>query len=121
MSENRKHLRLPVASTTFIELESPALKENSRGTVVKCKTLNVSRGGLLVILDREVPIGAILQIGVDLADDNEPTLYLSAEVRWCTRAEESGMRRDGWYAGFQVLNSEGSDVERWTRLIKSME
>ncbi len=120
MSENRKHLRLPVASTTFIELESPALKENSRGTVVKCKTLNVSRGGLLVILDREVPVGAILQLGVDLAND-EQTLYLAAEVRWCTRAEDSGIRRDGWYAGFQVLNSEGSDVKRWVNLIKGME
>ena len=120
MSENRKHLRLPVASTTFVELESPALKENSQGTVIKCKTLNVSRGGLLVILDREVPVGAILQLGVDLADD-EQTLHLAAEVRWCTRAEESGMRRNSWYAGFQVLNSEGSDVERWVELIKSME
>ena len=120
MSENRRHLRLPVASTTFVELESPALRGNSRGTVAKCKTLNVSRGGLLVILDQEVPVGAILQIGVDLSDD-EQTLYLAAEVRWCTRAEESGMRRDGWYAGFQVINSEGSDVERWVNLIKGME
>lgn len=121
MSENRKHLRLPVASTTFVELESPALKENSPGTVIKCKTLNVSRGGLLVILDREVPVGSILQIGVDLSEDDEQTLYLAAEVRWCTQAEESGMRQDGWYAGFQVLNSEGSDVERWVKLIKAME
>ncbi|NND67402.1 MAG: PilZ domain-containing protein [Halioglobus sp.] len=120
MSEKRKHLRLPVASTTFIELESPTLKENSQGTVVKCRTLNVSRGGLLVLLDREVPVGAILQIGVDLADGDQ-TLYLAAEVRWCAPAEESGMRRDGWYAGFQVLNSEGSDVTRWIELITSME
>ena len=87
MSEKRKHLRLPVTSATFVELESPALKEDSQGTVIKCKTLNVSRGGLLVILDREVPVSAILQIGVDLSDDEE-TLYLKAEVRWCT----AGMR-----------------------------
>lgn len=120
MPENRKHLRLPVTSTTFVELESPALQENCRGTVIKCETLNVSRGGLLVVLDREVPVGAILQIGVDLANE-EKTLHLAAEVRWCTRAEESGMRRDGWYAGFQVLHSAGSDVERWVELITGLE
>ena len=28
---------------------------------------------------------------------------------------------NGWYAGFQVINSEGSDVERWVNLIKGME
>ena len=34
--------------------------------MITCKTMNVSRGGLQVILEEELTVGAILQIGVDL-------------------------------------------------------
>lgn len=120
MSEQRKHLRLPIDSTTFIELESPGIADNSKGVVVTCKTLNVSRGGLLVTLDQRIPIGAILQIGVDLPDA-EDTLYMAGEVRWCTPAQNTAIEENGWYAGFQILNSADSDIDRWIDLVGSME
>lgn len=120
MSEQRKHLRLPIDSTTFIELESPGIGDNSKGTVVACKTLNVSRGGLLVTLDQRIPVGAILQIGVDLPEA-EDTLYMAGEVRWCTPAKNTAIDEGGWYAGFQILNSADSDIDRWVDLVGSME
>lgn len=120
MSDKRKHLRLPIDSTTFIELESPGIGDTSKGIVVACKTLNVSRGGLLVTLDQEIPIGAILQIGVDLPEA-EDTLYMAGEVRWCTPAENAELDESGWYAGFQILNSADSDIDRWVELVGSME
>lgn len=107
-------------STTFVELESPGIGDSSRGKVLACKTLNVSRGGLLVTLEREVPVGAILQIGVDLPQAGY-TLYLAGEVRWCTPAENADVEESGWYAGFQILNAKETDIGRLVELICSME
>lgn len=118
MSEQRrKHLRLPIESTTFIELLSPRLGNSDSGRMVTCKTANVSRGGLQVTLAEELTVGSILQIGVDLPGA-ESTLYLAGEVRWCLPSNEE---QNPWMAGFQILNADDSDIERWVALITSME
>ena len=117
MEEKRRHLRLPVESTVFIELLSPEVGSTESGKVAVCKTLDVSRGGLRVSLEYELVAGAILQIGVELPDSTE-TLYLAGEVKWCqaNRAPESG-----WSAGFAILNADGSDVDNWVALLAGME
>lgn len=48
--QRRQHLRLPVESTTFIELLSPRAGQTDSGWMVTCKTMKVSRGDLQVIL-----------------------------------------------------------------------
>ena len=96
--QRRKHLRLPLESTTFIELLSPRLGQSTSGKMVTCKTQNVSRGGLQVTLDEEITVGAILQIGVDLAGA-DGTLYLAGEVRWCLPSKDE---QHPWIAGFQI-------------------
>ena len=82
-----------------------------------CKSLNVSRGGLQVALDEALTVGAILQIGVDLAGA-ENTLYLAGEVRWCLPGKTE---QKDWIAGFKILNADNSDVERWADMIAEME
>jgi Tfp pilus assembly protein PilZ len=115
--QRRKHLRLPIESTTFIELLSPRLGQSESGKMVTCKTMNVSRGGLQVILVEELTVGAILQIGVDLPGA-EDTLYLAGEVRWCLPSNDE---KHPWMAGFQLLNANDSDIDRWVTMIASME
>jgi Tfp pilus assembly protein PilZ len=118
MSEQRrKHLRLPLESTTFIELQSPRMDQASSRRTITCKTMNVSRGGLQIVLEEELTVGAILRIGVDLTGAND-TLYLAGEVRWCLPSKDA---QDPWMAGFQVLNADNSDIERWVALIGAME
>ncbi len=117
MSEQRrKHLRLPLESTTFIELPSPRMGQAESGRMITCKTMNISRGGLQVVLKEELTVGAILQIGVDLPGV-EDTLYLAGEVRWCLPSNDA---QDPWMAGFQILNADNSDIERWVALVVSM-
>ena len=111
--EKRKHLRLPVESTIFIELVSPRAGSSESGEVAMCKTLEVSRDGLRVGLEREVTVGAILQIGVQLPGACD-TLYLAGEVRWCRASEDPQLR---WSAGFKLLNAEGSDIDQWLALL----
>ena len=118
MSEQkRKHFRLPIESMTFIELLSPPMGQAESGKLVTCKSLNISRGGLQVVLEEEITVGAFLQIGVDLPGA-EDALYLVGEVRWCQPGEDE---KDTWVVGFQLLNADKSDIVRWVEFIASME
>ena len=115
--QRRKDLRLPIESTTFIELLSPRLGQSESGKMITCSTMNVSRGGLQVILSEELTVGAILQIGVDLPNAPD-TLYLAGEVRWCLPNNDE---QHPWMAGFQILNADDSDIETWVALIAIMQ
>ena len=115
--EQRRHLRLPVESTVFIELVSPGVGSATAGKMAVCKTLDVSRGGLRVSLEHELVVGAILQIGIELPQ-REETLYLAGEVRWCLANEAP---ETGWSAGFALLNAGDSDIGSWTSLLVDME
>ena len=104
-------------STIFIELVSPDHDDPNSGEIASCQTLDVSRGGLQVALERELTVGAILQIGVDLPDRKE-TLYLAGEVRWCRPVP----RKQGqWSAGFQLLNTGTPDFMSWIGLMREMD
>jgi hypothetical protein len=116
--EKRKHLRLPIESTIFIELVSPDLEGEDPGEIAECRTLDVSRGGLRVSLARELQVGAILQIGVDLPEAKE-TLYLAGEVRWCR--ELPGEETQRWSVGFQLLNAGNSDIASWVGLLGELD
>lgn len=115
--EQRRDLRLPVASRIFIELVAPGLAEEDTGEIVSCRTLDVSRGGLSVSLDQELTVGAILQIGVEWPDSDD-TLYLAGEVKWC-RELQGGPHR--WCAGFQLRNAEHSDIANWISRLSNMD
>jgi hypothetical protein len=115
--DQRKHLRLPVESTVFIELVSAGIGSADSGKVAACTTLDVSRGGLRVSLEHELVAGAILQIGVDLPDAQD-TIYLTGEVRWCLQNHEQENR---WSAGFALMNAGDSDIDRWIALLAGME
>lgn len=116
----RKHNRLPILSVTFIELESPRMGETDSGTVVRCKSLNVSRGGLKVELEEEITVGALLQLGVELPNSEEP-LYLVGEVRWCRPDEGAEDAEGAWVAGFQLMNAINSDIKHWEELVEQLE
>ena len=48
MDLERKHLRLPVESRVFIELEAPVSGSDEAGKIAICTTLDVSAQGLQV-------------------------------------------------------------------------
>ncbi len=112
--ESRKHQRIHLQSRVFIELTSADVIAGLPAEIASCRILDVSRDGLRVNVDREVPVGAILQIGAELpgADD---AFHLAAEVMWC---RESGDPEGGWSAGFKLLNAHDSDIEDWRRLLE---
>jgi len=115
--EQRRYLRLPVESRVFIEIESAAPGSLGPGRVARCDTLEVSKAGLRARLTEAVTVGAILQIGVELPGKAEP-FYLVGQVRWRMRDKQVP---GTWIAGFEILNSFGSDIEHWEAALEVMD
>jgi hypothetical protein len=109
LPDKRRYFRLPLASTVFIEIESPPPGAVGPGKIVRCHTLEVSQRGLRVVLDERVTVGAILQVGVDIPGHTDP-FYLVGQVRWRMRAKDLP---GAWIAGFEILEAEGSDTAQW--------
>jgi len=117
VDEKRKNLRLPLQSRLFIELVGSDPGDTEPAEIVSCQTLDVSRGGVQVALDRALTAGAILQLGVDMPD-SERTLYLAGEVRWCRRISNI---RDHWSAGLKLLNTGDADFISWVGFVSEMD
>ncbi|MEO0436722.1 MAG: PilZ domain-containing protein [Pseudomonadota bacterium] len=115
--DRRRNFRLPIETRVFIELESPPPGSIGPGKIARCETLEVSQSGMRVRLDDSVSVGAILQIGVELPGKDEP-FYLVGQVRWRMRDKEN---TGSWIAGFEVLNSMGSDVSQWEAALQVMD
>jgi len=101
--------------TIFIELLSSGIEENQPSEVALCKTIDISPTGLLVWVNRELTVGAILQIGVE-PSSGDNTLYLTGEVRRCQR--DNNTQR--WKVGFKLLNASDSDIDTWQELVAQL-
>ena len=112
--ESREHQRIHLQSRVFIELTSADVIAGLPAEIASCKILDVSRGGLRVTVDRELLVGAILQLGAELPGA-DAAFHLAAEVMWC---RENGDPEGGWTAGFKLLNARDSDIEDWRRLLE---
>lgn len=120
MDLDRKHLRLPVESRVFIELDAPVAGSDNDSSLAICKTLDVSATGMQISLDHELTEQAFLQIGVEPphGDDAADTFFLTVQVRWC----RPGTTEDQpWLAGLALLPAEHSDIDRWIELISELE
>jgi hypothetical protein len=114
MSEDyRQHLRLCLNSRVYIDLAGPPLPGEDPGEILLCKTLDISYGGLQVSVTRALAVGALLHIGIEFPAVKE-TLHMVSEVMWCSCNDDP---ETGWTAGFKLLNSEDSDVQRWHELL----
>ena len=74
-----------------------------------CKTVDISHTGIRAGIDRDLHMGAILQVGVELAGEDH-TLCLVGEVRWCIPSADND---EFWLVGFKLLDAEDSDIEIW--------
>jgi len=112
--DHREHIRLYLNCSVFIDLAGPPVPGEDPGEIALCKTLDISYGGLKVSLGRELPAGALLQIGVEFPAEEE-MLHLVGEVKWCRKNDDA---ETGWSAGLEILNANGSDVHRWRDLMQ---
>ena len=114
--DKRAQPRLDEHSTIFIETISASDTHSQQEAIVICNSLEISASGVRVWVDNELESGSILQLGIELPELEQP-LYVVGEVRWCSPAPEP---KNGYYAGFKLLESDGTDYEIWNQLIAEM-
>ena len=108
-TEQRQHQRSSFEGKIFIERMSSDAEGRSSADVIVCKTVDISRSGIRAGIDRELPMGAILQVGIELAGEDN-TLYLVGEVRWSIPSADDDKF---WLVGFKLLDAQDSDIETW--------
>ena len=108
-TENRQQDRLAFEGKMFIERVSSDVLSDSPADVLVCMTVDISPSGIRVGVKRELPMGAILQIGVELAGEQH-THHLVGEILWCIPSADED---DFWLVGFQLLDAQDSDIEEW--------
>jgi hypothetical protein len=114
VSEEKRHYkRLRGSATAFIELMGPNVDAPDRAPIIICDSLDISPAGVRVCVDTFIEPGTILQLGLQLAGLDQ-TLYMVAEVRWA-KPTESG---EGYSIGFELMESDGTDLERWRSLLE---
>jgi hypothetical protein len=111
MDEHRQYPRRALEATVFIEV----MATEGSSEVVRCRSADMSAGGLQVEVDREILLGSILQIGAALPGSGDP-LFLAAETRWC-RPNGNG----AYLVGFALLNASDSHIDSWVALSEQMQ
>lgn len=71
---------------------------------------------MLLEVPKQLPPGCILNASVMSAHAMEQPLELVCEVRW----QEFNTHSHAWLTGVQVLDSHGSDIDHWNRIITLM-
>ena len=114
--EQRRQPRLDERSTIFIEVLASSDPGTAQESILICNSIEISAGGVRVCVDEEFESGAILQLGIELPDLEEP-IYVVGEVRWCKPAPPPDQ---GYNVGFKLLDGSGTDYEIWNQLLKEL-
>ncbi|WP_116364762.1 PilZ domain-containing protein [Parahaliea mediterranea] len=114
----RRHLRLPVAATVFIDVEGPAAP-GAEPAVDVCSAQDVSRGGLRITLGRALQPDQLVQLAVRLEhQDAEAPVFLVGQVVWC-RADAAAP--GSFCAGIRFLDVAQTEYQRWHDLLTEEE
>jgi hypothetical protein len=113
--EKRLYQRVKGAATVFIELMGPSVDAPDRAPIIICDSLDVSRAGIRLCVDTFIEPGTILHLGLQPAGHEQP-LYVVAEVRWAKRTDAGS----DYTIGFELLESDGTDLERWQSLLEGL-
>ena len=110
--EHRVETRLELEETVFIEVLSAA--EDAASNVVMCNSLDLSANGIQVVVDRDIALGAILRLCIDMPEKDP--LFLVGEVKWKRADTATG----GICLGFLLFESDDSDIAAWKQWIADM-
>ena len=114
-NSSRLEPRILSEITIFVETYSTPSGDQHLPNIVISKTLDLSANGVQVVMDHPVPVGSILQLGVDFGGQ-PPRFHLIGEVRWVRKTENSRH----FLVGFQLLDSDDCHIEAWKHKIASL-
>lgn len=94
--------------TVFVETYSSPSGGDDVPNIVISKTLDLSANGVQVVMDYPIPVGSILQLGVDFGGETR-RFHLIGEVRWVRKTDSNRY----FLVGFQFLDSDDCHIEEW--------
>lgn len=115
MECSRGELRVYKEMAVFVETYSSPHGEARNSSIVISKTVDVSANGLQIVMDKPVAPGSILQVCVEFLGE-PPHYHLSGEVKWVASV---GREKD-YLVGFQLIESEHTDIEAWKNRIATV-
>ena len=110
--EHRIETRLELEETVFIEVLSAAAESSTN--VVMCNSLDMSANGIQVVVDQDIPLGAILRLCIDMP--GKDPIFLVGEVKWKRADTATG----GICLGFLLFESDDSDIAAWKQWVADM-
>ena len=115
-TDRRKHPRISVVRAIYIEVVSPGFRRESEHTILRCETVDVSVGGLLVRVPQAIPSGTTLNIGAPLGDWTEE-LELVGTAQWSKPVENS----DEYWVGLELRDSTEEDMRKWFTVVARLQ
>lgn len=112
MDERRSEYRELREHAVFIELLA-AEPGDKFSQVVLSSSIDRSPSGLQFSVDQQLSIGQILQISVETS--RQERLTLVGEVKWCREDKAE----DCYSIGFELFDSEGTDIDDWKAIFDS--
>ncbi len=104
MNDDRVAPRYNIDLTFFIEAGVRANPQDT-GSIVICKSQDLSDTGMQVILDQPIRKGRIVRSCLDIKQFDP--IYVIAKVVWQSKSEEA------YHHGLLLLESPESDVQLW--------
>jgi len=112
--DERAHIRIESQFTIFIEILASSVDNSSPGNVIICNSLDLSAKGLQVVVDESIEIETILRICLDIKD--RAPIFVVGEVKW----QRPGTDTDGMRVGFELFESEDTDIDAWEQAISDL-
>ena len=112
VTERRKHERYSVERAIYIEVVRPGFRRESENPILRCETVDVSVGGLLLRVPQAIPAGCTLNIAAPL-DDWTEELALVGQAKWSKPVDGSS---DYWI-GLELQDTSRDDMVKWHAVV----
>jgi hypothetical protein len=108
MNDKRQELRQPLAERVELEIIAESAPGEVSTVISVCETLDISGGGLRIIMENSVAVGTIMNMVVTV-DQGQRSFNLTAELRWIRPGDRSGQ----FIAGFEIYDTDFTDSAAW--------
>jgi len=112
-TERREHQRFEAVKAIYLEVVSRRRRPESENTILRCETVDISVGGLKILVPQPISAGSRLNIGVPLGKSN---LELTGTAVWMKPVEDDS----GFWVGLQLDDSDRDTMEQWFRVVHSL-
>lgn len=110
--DKRMHPRLESDDRLFTQVVLSADHPELVGTTLSCTAINMSIGGIQFATDTPLPIGALLDLWVDISS-RPGKFFLAGEVRWVRPGDPDDPAHPEWCIGVQLKSGAATDILDW--------